>query len=111
MNVIGCPARGDERETLATRNPAQVGMEFGGAGSRNERATLFGAEDTMNEIARVRMRHGTSSLRDSQPTTASPAPPLKRGANEHCSSGAHPRDGPPPAQAAVPFRKPRPKPR
>jgi hypothetical protein len=55
MNVIGHSTRGDEREALAARNAAQLGIEFGGAGGGNQRAALFGAENTMNEIARVRM--------------------------------------------------------
>src|ERR1035438_5813840 len=69
MNMIGGSARGHKRETLAARNAAQVGIEFGGTGGWYQRTTLFGAEDTMNEIARVRMRHGTPSLRDSQFTS------------------------------------------
>ena len=68
MNVIGRSARSDECEAFAPRNAAQVGKKFGRAGGRYERAAIFGAEDTMNEIARVRVRHGTPSLRDSHST-------------------------------------------
>ena len=75
MNVIGRSTRGDEREALAARNGTQVGMKLGGAGGRDERAAIFGAEDTMNEIARVRVRHGTPSRRDSDFTTTFPTPP------------------------------------
>ena len=49
MNMIGRSARGDEREALAARNAAQVGVEFGAASGRDERATLFGAEDTIGK--------------------------------------------------------------
>jgi hypothetical protein len=66
MKMIGGSTRGHKRYTLAAGNAAQVGIEFGVAGGRYQRATLFGAEDTMNEIAHVCMRHGTPSLRDSQ---------------------------------------------
>jgi len=91
MNMIGGSARGHKRETLAARNAAQVGIEFGGAGGWYQRAALFGAKDTMNEIARVRMRHGTPSLWDSPFTTGISTPPhptLKRGANKPCAYGA-----------------------
>jgi len=57
MNMIGRSARGDERKALTARNAAQVGIEFGGAGERDELAAPFGAEDAMNEIARVRVGH------------------------------------------------------
>jgi len=65
MNVIGRSTRGDEREALAARNAAQVGVEFGGAGSRDQRAALFGAEDAMDEITYIRVGHEAPSLRDS----------------------------------------------
>ena len=65
MNVIGRSAGGDERETLAACNAAEVGIEFGGAVGWYQRAALFRAEDTMNDIARIRVRHRTPSLRDS----------------------------------------------
>src|ERR1035438_5719855 len=88
MNVIGRSTRGDEREALAARNGTQVGMKLGGAGGRDERAAIFGAEDTMNEIARVRVGHDAPSLRDSQFITTTPYPTLKRGANQPCAYGA-----------------------
>ena len=88
MNVIGRSTRGDKREALAPRNAAQVGIEFSRTGGRNERAAIFGAEDTMNKIARVRMRHDAPSLQDSQFTIALPHPTLKRGANNRCAYGA-----------------------
>src|ERR1039457_6698461 len=44
MNVIGRSTGGDQREALAARNAAQVGIEFGGACGRDQRAALFGAE-------------------------------------------------------------------
>ena len=50
MNMIGRPARCDQRKALAARNAAQVSIELDGTGGGDERAALFGAEDTMNEI-------------------------------------------------------------
>ena len=88
MNVIRRSACGDKRETLATRDAAQIGIEFDRARGRYERTAIFGAEYTMNEIARVCVRHRTPSLWDSQITTAIPFPTLKRGANKHCACGA-----------------------
>jgi len=88
MNVIRRSARGYERKPLAMRNSAQVGMKFGRAYGRDERTAILGAEDAMNEIARVRVRHGTPSLRDSRFTKAIPLP-----TNKHCASGAGECDG------------------
>jgi hypothetical protein len=92
MNVIRCSACGDEREALAASDAAQVGIKLGCSGCGNERAAIFGAENTMNEIARVRVRHLAPSLRDSDFTTAISIPALKRWANKHCAYGADPRE-------------------
>lgn len=88
MDVVRRSACRDERETLATRNAAQVSVELGCAGGGNQGAAILGAEDAMNEIARVRVGHGTPSLRDSHSTIAILAPTLKRGANKPCAYGA-----------------------
>jgi hypothetical protein len=56
MNVIRRSTRGHKRETLAARNAAQVGMEFGGAGGWYQRTTLFGAEDTWRAGGRPTFR-------------------------------------------------------
>jgi hypothetical protein len=36
MNVIGRSTRSDQREALAARNAAQVGIEFSGAGGGDQ---------------------------------------------------------------------------
>ena len=74
MNMIRRSARGDEREALAAGNAAQVGIEFGCTGGGNEGAAIFRAENTMDEIARIRMRHLAPSLRDSHSTAAISTP-------------------------------------
>jgi hypothetical protein len=74
MNVIGRSTRSDKRETLAVCNAAQVGIEFGSAGGWDQRTALLGAEDAMNEIARVRMRHDAPSLQDSESITTQSYP-------------------------------------
>ena len=51
MNMIGRPARCDQREALAARNAAQVSIELDGTGGGDERAALFGAKDTMSTYA------------------------------------------------------------
>jgi hypothetical protein len=63
MNMIRRPTGGDQRETLVARNAAKIGKEFGFAGLRNEGAAIFRAEDTMNEIARICVRHPAPFLR------------------------------------------------
>ena len=63
MKVIGRSAGGDQFETLAAGNAYQVGMKFVCAGCRDERAAVFRAENTMNNIARVCVRHFAPSLR------------------------------------------------
>jgi len=87
MNMVGCSTRGDERETFSARDGRKIDIELGGAGGGDEGAALFGAEDTVDEIARVRVSHRAPSLRDSQCTTTA-YPALKRGANERCAYGA-----------------------
>jgi len=74
MNMIRRSASCDEREALTLRNAAHVGMKLGHAGFGNKGAAIFCAEDTMNEIARIRVRHLAPSLRDSHSTTAIPTP-------------------------------------
>jgi len=88
MDVIRRSAGGDQREALAMGYAAQVGIKLGRTDCGNERAPIFRAENTMNEIARVCMRHLTPSLRDSHSTTAISIPTLKRWANKHCAYGA-----------------------
>ena len=70
MNVIRRSAGGQERRALAAGNAAEVGKEFGLACFGNQRAAIFRAENTMNKIACIRMRHLAPSLRDSHSTTA-----------------------------------------
>jgi hypothetical protein len=74
VNVISRSTRGNKREALAAGNAAQVSMEFGCTGCGNEGAAIFRAENTMDEIARVRMRHFAPPLRDSHSTTAISTP-------------------------------------
>ena len=63
MKVIRRPAGGDQFEALAAGNADQVGMEFVCTGRWDERPAIFRAEDTMDEIARVCVRHLAPSLR------------------------------------------------
>ena len=58
VNVVGRPAGGHESEAFASRNAANVCVEVRFAVRRNQRLALFGAEDAVNEIARIRMSHG-----------------------------------------------------
>jgi hypothetical protein len=78
----------NQGEALAASNAAKVSMEFGCARDGNEGAPIFGAEDTMNEIACIRVRHLASSLRDSPFYNHDPYPTLKRGAKKHGACGA-----------------------
>jgi hypothetical protein len=88
MKVIRRSSRSDEREALTARNAAQVGIEFGGAGGRDKRATLFGAEDAMNQIARIRVGHEHRPYRTPILQQWLLTPPLKRWANHRCAYGA-----------------------
>ena len=58
MNMVGRPAGSHEREAFASRNAANVCVEVRFAVRRNQRLALFGAEDAVNEIARVCVSHG-----------------------------------------------------
>src|SRR5580658_6871443 len=102
MNVILRSTRGDQREALAPRNATEICKELGRAGDGNDRTPISGAEDTMDEIAGVRVRHLAPSLRDSHFTIAVPYPKLKRGANKQCAYGANPPSTLPKIESTLP---------
>lgn len=88
MNVVCGSASGDQRKTFVASDSAQVGIEFADSRWLDERSAVFGAEDAMNEIIRICMRHlVVPSLRDSI-LQGFAVPTLKRGANERCAYGA-----------------------
>ena len=88
MNVVCHSTGGDQGETLAPRDAAEIGEKIGHAVGGNEWPALFCAEDAVDEIAGIRVGHARTVPRGLTFYNVHSFPKLKRGANDHCASGA-----------------------
>ncbi len=88
VNVVRSSTGGEQRETFAPGDAAKMSIEPGLARDSDERAAVFGAKDTVDEIACVCVGHATVVPTGLQFYMGLAFPTLKRGANEHCAYGA-----------------------
>lgn len=73
MNVVRHAAGGDQRESLAFGDAVKIVMKICDTTGGDERTPFLGAENTMDEVARIRVCHLHRPLGDSDSIT--PPPP------------------------------------